>query len=82
MKKRHIKRISFLSLLIILLPTAFSESIQIMNLGQIGFNETSQEYTSLRTVILEIAYTQNASCRFSNDNNTWTQFEPCTSQKY
>ena len=83
MKKRCLKEIGLIIVLILITPLANSLSIEIKNLGQLGFGSTNPEYTSLRTVALEINYTQNASCRFSNDNIiTWSQFELCTSQKY
>ncbi len=71
-----------LALSLTMLPTAFSENIQIKNVGQIGFSSTNQEFTSIRTVILEVNFTENSSCRFSNDNVTFGQFELCDYQTY
>ena len=68
---------------LLITPLAFSDALQIRNMGLIGFNETNQEYTSLRTVILETNYSANAiACRYKNNNSQWSGWEECTPEKY
>ena len=60
------------------------EGVTIQNLGQIGFNETNQEYTSLRTVILLLNYSSNyaSKCRYKNSGESYDNWDTCINQKY
>jgi hypothetical protein len=60
------------------------EGIIINNIGQIGFETTNQEYTSLRTVILLMGYDNSTAdkCRYKNSDGEYTNWEECREQKY
>ncbi|MBN2567410.1 hypothetical protein JXB02_04985, partial [Candidatus Woesearchaeota archaeon] len=59
------------------------EYIWVRNLGQTGFEETNQEFTSLRTVLLELAFNESATkCRYANENLNWTVWETCEESRY
>jgi len=56
--------------------------ILIKNLGTTGIEQTNQEYTSQRTVMLFLTYGSNAiNCRYSNEGVNWTSWEPCIGQR-
>ena len=60
------------------------ENITIRNIGQIGFNETNQEYTALRTVLLLLNFSTNNAvfCRYKNSGESYDNWDTCTGQKY
>jgi len=57
--------------------------IRIRNFGTTGIEQSNQDYTSTRSVLLELNYSDNAeSCRYGNGNlsdlpDIWTPWEPC-----
>lgn len=58
------------------------EPLTINNIGQAGFHQISQEYTSLRTVILTLGYNSSAQyCRYRNSYEEWSAWESCVSPK-
>jgi hypothetical protein len=59
-------------------------AITINNLGQTGFEQTNNEYTSSRSVVLELNFNKSMSnnCRYSNDMVTWTPWETCQTFKF
>ncbi len=61
-----------------------NESITINNLGLTGFEQTNNEYTSSRAVVLLLSYNETnvSNCRYSNDNNTWSTWEVCQKTKF
>ncbi|MBR9690384.1 LamG domain-containing protein [Candidatus Woesearchaeota archaeon] len=56
----------------------------IKNLGVLGFEETNQEYTSIKTVILENSIYDSANnCRYrNNESSVWTPWEQCEKERY
>ncbi|MBN1502982.1 LamG domain-containing protein [Candidatus Woesearchaeota archaeon] len=79
--------------LFLVFHNVIADSICILNIGQPGFGQTNPDYTSIRTVILNLSFNENASeCRYinydnagiapQNDNENWTSWESCIEQKY
>ncbi len=60
------------------------EGIIINNIGQIGFDDTNQEYTALRTVVLLLGFDNTTAeyCRYKNSDGSYTNWEDCVDQKY
>jgi hypothetical protein len=65
-------------------------SINISNLGVTGIERSNPEYTSVRTVILNLNYSTGASeCRYINydsgnppeDHINWTNWEVCVNSR-
>ncbi|MBN1503338.1 hypothetical protein JW930_07400, partial [Candidatus Woesearchaeota archaeon] len=82
-----------ISACLLLLSLASADYVYITNIGVPGIGETNQNYTALRTVILNLEFMGSAiNCRYINhDNNTdkpldsdlnWSYPEPCVSLKY
>jgi len=61
-----------------------NETITINNLGQTGFEQTNQEYTSSRAVVLSLTYNIETvtGCRYSNNMETWSSWEQCQPFKF
>ena len=61
-----------------------NETITINNLGQTGFEQTNQEYTSSRAVVLSLTYDIRIidKCKYSNDNIIWSSWEICQPFKF
>ena len=67
-----------------------SSKITVQNLGTTGLENTNQEYTSFKTVFLNLEFSANAlKCRYINYNNPtsppsnssrdWSVWQPCVS---
>lgn len=72
-------------IIIILISSFFSyaETFEIRNIGNLGFNDTNQEYTPIRVVSLHITIDLTATkCRYNESNVAWTNFENCKENKY
>jgi hypothetical protein len=79
------------ALCILSLELAFADSIMITNMGVTGIEETNQEYTSARNVLLKPVFSNTANrCRYVNydlstrppmDYGGWSTWESCTSIK-
>lgn len=78
--------ILFLLFVFMIMPVSIAaETVYITNLGQLGFDLTNQDYTSIRTVVLHIDYSQNSTyCRAKNNLSSWSgsNWETCVSEKY
>jgi len=89
-KKRGLSRILVLFVLILFFVILKNveaaetyENITIKNLGHIGFDETNQEYTSIRAVVLLLNYSTTATyCRYNNSDENFTEWEQCNDQKF
>ena len=66
---------------IILDNTLPNGSIFISNLGAVGFENISEEYTGQRSVMLNLNYSDLVSidrCRYANEDLDWTAWESCS----
>lgn len=71
------------TLLLILSVFSFGESFEIRNIGQLGFNDSNQEFTPIKVVNLHSTLDDNATkCRYNETNVAWTNFENCKQDKY
>lgn len=85
--------LAFLISIAMIPSLVLADSLSIRNIGQIGFNGTSNDYTSLTTVILDISGSSMTNCTCNNYNgsntysyvysySTWSSWKPCKSMKY
>lgn len=82
MKKRCKLPVLLIVSLLLIIQISLADNITITNMGVPGLSSTNQEYTSLRTVIIETNYTQNSTCSYSNEDLVFTTPANCTTAKY
>ena len=91
-------RFCMLFLFAVILMLSFSryssaDSLNLRNIGQVGFNGTSDDYTSLTTVILDISGNDITNCSCNNFNGSdpssytwsyrsWSSWKSCSKSKY
>ncbi|MBT7391612.1 hypothetical protein HN827_02185 [archaeon] len=62
----------------------YGESVVISNLGTTGVDSTNGECTDLKSVVLNLIYSENATeCRYSNEEKSnFSPWESCVNTKY